>query len=173
MFAAAAPFAFGEAHIGLDPADDIDALLLNDTFEPGVLNPGIDQALFSLSSFSPNTLTSGTGVFSPGDILFTDFMGDFSLWAFASDIGLRDDDELNALTVPEPAGWLAAVHPHRRCRLGAGAERLKCETGHPTGRPVSRFLPHCEAEPCFGVAGPSSRLVSGSLRSRPIRTSLP
>lgn len=107
-------FASGETHIGLLESDDIDALALYDVFEPGILNPGIDKALFSLSTFSPSTFTySGTsyvpgviGSLSPADVLLTDFTGGFSLWAAAGEIGLRSDDEVDALStraVPTPA----------------------------------------------------------------------
>lgn len=93
-------YADGETQIGLLPEDDLDALALWDVFEPGTLNPGIDKALFSISTFSASAFT----VVSPADILFTDFTGNFSLWASAADIGLRFDDEVDALdTVPEPA----------------------------------------------------------------------
>jgi hypothetical protein len=105
-------FASGELDIGLAPGDDLDALVLDDTFQPGVLNPGIDQALFSLSPFSPSafTLTGNpyapcvSEFLSPADICFTDFRGGFSPWAAAGEIGLRPDDNVDALdTVPEPA----------------------------------------------------------------------
>lgn len=97
-------YASGEVNIGLYPMDDLDALVLWDVYQPGILNPGIDMALFSLSTFSPNTFTAGTGIYSPADILFTDFRGSFAPWASAESIGLRPDDELNALdTVPEPS----------------------------------------------------------------------
>lgn len=97
-------YASGEVNIGLYPMDDLDALVLWDVYQPGILNPGIDMALFFLSTFSPNTFTAGTGIYSPADILFTDFRGSFALWASAESIGLRPDDELNALdTVPEPS----------------------------------------------------------------------
>ena len=98
--------------IGLDPFDDLDALVLLDVINPGVLDPRVDLALFSLSTFSSSAYTfSGNpyspgvkGFLSPADILFTDFTGSFSLWASASDIGLYSYDEVNALdTVPEPA----------------------------------------------------------------------
>lgn len=106
-------FAEGEMHIGLAPLDDLDALVLWDIYEPGVLNPGIDKALFSLSTFSPSTFTySGSdysfctaGQMSPGDICMTTFEGSYSPFVSAADLGLRDDDELNALdtvSVPEP-----------------------------------------------------------------------
>ena len=95
-------FADGFSDIGLQDTDDIDALALLDVFEPGVLNPGIDKALFSLSSFSDSLFTTG---FSSADILFTDFTGDFSQYVSASELGLDAFDELDALdtvNVPEP-----------------------------------------------------------------------
>jgi hypothetical protein len=108
-------FASGETHVGLDPLDDLDALALDDSFQPGVLNPGIDRALFSLSKFSPSAFTvtgnpyipGVAGSLSPGDILLTDFTGHYSLWASAAAIGLLETDELDGLaTVPEPASLL-------------------------------------------------------------------
>ena len=100
-------FADGLKDIGLFNEDDLDALILWDVFEPGVLNPRRDQALFSLSTFSPSAFTytgnpyiPGVQEFlSPADILFTDFTGDFSLWAKAEDIGLFPDDEVDALDI--------------------------------------------------------------------------
>jgi hypothetical protein len=93
----------GESQIGLDPGDDLDAL---------VFDAATNTALFSLSTFSPSTFTaSGTpyrpgvkGFLSPADILITRCTGSFSLWAAAADLGLRPDDNVDALdTVPEPA----------------------------------------------------------------------
>ncbi len=97
--------------LGFDPFDDLDALVLLDVLNNGIVNPGVDQALFSLSTFSPSTFTySGLnylpGVLehmSPSDILWTDFR-EWRLFAAAENLGLHADDELNALdTVPEPA----------------------------------------------------------------------
>lgn len=104
----ATAFASGEADIGLDPFDDLDALILDDQGTPGVLDPGLDTAYFSLSFFSPSTFTGGAGAFSPGDILVTDFTGGFGLYAPAAAIGLDPFDELNALSNPEP-GSLALL----------------------------------------------------------------
>jgi hypothetical protein len=97
-------YASGEDTMRLDPYDDIDAFVLLDFFNPGRLDPGLDLALFSLSKFSPSTWTGGSGPWSPGDILFTDFTGrPPTLWASAASIGLQRNDELDALdTVPEP-----------------------------------------------------------------------
>lgn len=118
-FSLANVFAYGEDHIGLDPLDDLDALALWDVVNPGRLDPGIDMALFSLSTFSPSAFTYSGNPYMPGlkyflspaDILFTDFQTEFlpgqkfTLWASAAEIGLRPDDELNALdtVVPEPS----------------------------------------------------------------------
>lgn len=109
-------FADGSTAIGLDLLDEIDALILWDVVNPGVLDPGVDQALFSLSPFSPSTFTGSGGLYvpgvpgflSPGDILYTDFSGEFSLWVPAAALGLRDDDNVNALAtiIPEPATTL-------------------------------------------------------------------
>jgi hypothetical protein len=110
-------YASGIGHIGLLPDDDLDALILLDLGTPGVLDPGIDQALFSLTSFSPSTFTfTGAvyvpglpGALSPSDVLFTDFTGSYSLFASAAELGLRPDDEMDALdtttaaAAPEPA----------------------------------------------------------------------
>ena len=122
-------YADGPTDIGIDALDDLDALILFDVTpdglggfipEPnGVLDPGLDQALFSLSSFSPSTFTFTGNPYNPGvkeflspaDILFTDFTGDFSLWASAPEIGLFPDDEVDALdtTVPEPSSPLSLL----------------------------------------------------------------
>ena len=56
-----ATYADGVNDIGLVDGDDIDALMLFDQVNPGVLDPGEDMALFSLSSFSPSVLTAGQG----------------------------------------------------------------------------------------------------------------
>lgn len=101
------------ADIGLDSSDDIDGLMLMDVDGDGVLNPGLDMALFSLNTFSPSAYTftgnsyapGVAGRLSPADVLFTDFTGSFSLFASAADLGLLPDDELDALSansVPEP-----------------------------------------------------------------------
>jgi hypothetical protein len=92
-------FAAGVRDIGLVLGDDIDALALEDRFEPGVLNPGIDRAWFSLTTFSASA--------GPADVLGTAFTGSFDVVYSAAEIGLRADDELNALdtVVPEPASY--------------------------------------------------------------------
>ena len=112
-------FASGVADIGLNDSDDIDALSFNDEYQPGVLNPGIDSAYFSLSAQSPSS--------GPADLLFTDFSGSFSLWKSAADLGLAPGTELDALSTPEPAsvfvwsflGLLGASISYRRCRARA------------------------------------------------------
>jgi hypothetical protein len=102
------PWALGEVHIGLNPLDDIDALALDDiSILPGVVNPG-DIALFSLSPFSPTVLAGTVG---PGDVLITFFDGSFSVFASANQMGLRLDDNLDALdvVVPEPSTFSLVV----------------------------------------------------------------
>lgn len=100
--------------IGLQVGDDIDALILIDILDGDldpIADPGIDIALFSLDQFSPSTFTfTGldyapciSGQLSPSDVCITDFTGGFGLWASALDLGLRPDDNLDALdTIPEP-----------------------------------------------------------------------
>ena len=102
--------------LGFDPFDDLDALVLFDFDNDGLVNPGTDRALFSLSTFSPSAFTY-TGLsynpgvlqhLSPADVLWTDFTN-WGLWASANELGLYEDDELNALdTIPEP-GLLALL----------------------------------------------------------------
>jgi hypothetical protein len=123
----------GVSEIGLLPGDDLDAL---------ILDVALNVALFSLSSFSPSTFTTTGNPYVPGlqrflspsDVLFTRFDGRFSLWAPAAALGLRPDDELDALDtipdIPEPAivslltsGWLAVVAYRRRLRRQASASR--------------------------------------------------
>lgn len=115
-------FALGELNMGLDAMDDLDALVLCDVNLNGVLNPGVDLALFSLSTFSPSAFTTSglsyapgvKGRLSPADVLFTDFTGGFTLWAPAGALGLLPDDELDALdtilvgpkVVPEPGSFV-------------------------------------------------------------------
>ncbi|MDJ0729135.1 MAG: trypsin-like serine protease [Crocosphaera sp.] len=117
-------YADGVLDIKLLPGDILDALALSDIggfgFGPsgnapnGILNPGADEALFSLVEDSPSLLNFGV---SPGDVFYTDFIRPFnpllrwteggSLYARHDEIGLEFDDELNALdikpSVPEPS----------------------------------------------------------------------
>jgi hypothetical protein len=104
--------------MGLDPGDGIDGLVLHVANLDQVGDPGIDMALFSLDPFSPDTFTfTGLpympcvpGRMSPADVCFTDFTGTFSLWASAADLGLRPDDNIDALaTIPEPSTVLLVV----------------------------------------------------------------
>jgi len=108
--------------MGLQAGDDLDALaLLEDGELDEVADEGEDKALFSLSSFSPTVIGGGI---SPGDVLITDFKGSFTVWKNAAAIGLRDDDELDALdTIPEPATLLLFVAGIVFCRVGRSRER--------------------------------------------------
>ncbi|MFO0967744.1 MAG: hypothetical protein U0793_19455 [Gemmataceae bacterium] len=123
------------ADIGLNILDDIDGLVLLDRGRPGILDPGVDLALFSLSTFSNSVLPPNSFV-SSADILFTDFQGSYSVFASAADLGLRPDDELNALAtdiVPEPAslllwiGLAAAGVGIVLSQRGLGVTRLRAE----------------------------------------------
>lgn len=122
-------FADGVLDIGLDADDDIDGFALWDVVNPGQLDPGLDLMLFSLSPFSPNTLTSGWGgIYSPADVFFTDFTGSFSVRFSAASLGLNPDDNLDGLDteiVPEPStlallGLAAATALARRATRRRG-----------------------------------------------------
>jgi len=102
-------YADGVVDIGLQLQDDLDALILSDVrsdgslWPDGILDPGLDEALFSLAFGSPSL----GALFAPGDIFYTDFTGSFSLWITYTQLGLLATDELNALDtvpcIPEPA----------------------------------------------------------------------
>lgn len=73
--------------------DSIDALVVWDYGIPGVLEPVIDFALFSLAPGSA-TLTALQAAGVPADagsIFFTDFTGVFAIYAFSSDLGLTNN----------------------------------------------------------------------------------
>jgi len=101
------------AMMGLQPNDGIDGLVLWSQNLGQVADPGIDMALFSVDPFSPDAFTETglnyipcvPGHMSPADVCFTNFTGSFSLWASAGALGLRPDDNVDALaTIPEPGG---------------------------------------------------------------------
>lgn len=75
--------------LGLDlqgpNTDDVDALILFDNGTVGVLDPGIDFALFSLSPGS-QSLTSHQ--ITAADLFFTDFKGSFTIFAPDETFGL-------------------------------------------------------------------------------------
>jgi hypothetical protein len=120
-------YALGETHMALLAGDDIDALALDDRVNPGVLDPGIDRALFSLSRASPTVLGGGA---SAADVLFTDFTGSFLVHRSAAGLGLRAEDDVDALdTVPEPSSFLllasglgALAARSRARRMGRGGD---------------------------------------------------
>jgi hypothetical protein len=124
-FAAATKYADGVDHVGLFNGDVIDALVLSDVtplfsdpfFLPltnGAVNPGLDEALFSLAPGSPTLTTFG---YSPADVFYTDFQTVFAaddlmdykykVFATAAQLGLLPGDNLDALdiflAVPEPS----------------------------------------------------------------------
>ncbi len=92
----------GATAIGLTTNDDIDALEVFDGGAIGEFDTG-DTILFSLTPNSPTLAALG---FSAADVLAFN-AGDTgpSLFASASSLGLKADDDLNALsvrTIPEP-----------------------------------------------------------------------
>ncbi len=82
------------AAMGLDSfgpnSDSVDALCVWDYGTPGVMDPGLDYACFSLAPGSA-TLTNLQFMgyrASAGDILFTDFQGFFYIYVYDTDIGV-------------------------------------------------------------------------------------
>jgi hypothetical protein len=126
------------AQMGFSSGSDLDALVLIDRDRRGgPAQPFIDEALFSLSSFSPDTFTfTGNsyvpgllGSLSPADVLYTNFDGTFSLFASAEQLGLLPDDELDALdtAVPGPLpifGVTTAFAYSRKLRRRQRSTRL-------------------------------------------------
>ncbi len=126
-------FADGQTAIGLRSGDEIDALMLLDRGTLGQLDPGLDEAVFSLSPISPSTFTASGMAYDPGmdlqsspaDLLRTDFTGGSSLFLPAAALGLFPADNVDALAVPESAvalTWAAlgvailGIHASRRLR---------------------------------------------------------
>jgi hypothetical protein len=119
--------------VGTPFSDSVDALVMWDNGIPGVLEPGLDYALFSLGPGSAS-LGALAGLINDSDVLFSDFTGLFALYASAGALGLIGDpaggfiprpavgplvgiDGLDALDVvpviPEPASvalaaWISA-----------------------------------------------------------------
>ncbi|MBM3235288.1 PEP-CTERM sorting domain-containing protein [Candidatus Poribacteria bacterium] len=100
--------------IGLVPGDDLDALVLSDAGTSLYLDPGVDEALFSLapgspSLYGPDGIPGTADDWSPGDVFYTNFTGGFGLYASHDYLGLEFGDNLNALDIkatPEPASML-------------------------------------------------------------------
>lgn len=107
-------FADGMADIQLLFGDALDALVLSDVGAIGLLDRGLDEALFSLDPLSTSILALGA---NPADVYYTDFLRPWnprldwklggSLFASAAALGLLTTDNLNALDImratPEPA----------------------------------------------------------------------
>jgi hypothetical protein len=101
----------------LDPGDEIDGLVLLDSGTIGLLDPGIDVGLFSISAFSPDSTLLG-GSLDPSAVYLTRFDDTPPiLFASAASLGLRPDDELHALAtsdmvitdLPEPRMWILTL----------------------------------------------------------------
>jgi plastocyanin len=84
--------------LGLLPTplgDDIDALVVFDDGD-GVLEPGIDTILFSLTRDSPSL---NQGPYSPADIFISRGYGVFDLFAAAGSLGLAFSDNVDCLEI--------------------------------------------------------------------------
>lgn len=99
----AAKVAFSLAgNVGLLAGDDIDALVMWDRGAIGVMNPGLDIAVFSLTPGSPSR-AGADGVlgtaddFSPGDLLVTDFAGFFCIYTRPGQLGMLATDNIDGL----------------------------------------------------------------------------
>ena len=99
--AARVPFS-AAANIGLIPGNDIDALVMWDRGAIGVMNPGMDIAVFSLTPGSP-AMAGADGVlgtaddFSPGDLFVTSFNGFFCLYTRPGQLGMLATDNIDGL----------------------------------------------------------------------------
>ncbi|MEO1573542.1 MAG: hypothetical protein AAFU65_01125 [Pseudomonadota bacterium] len=101
VFCGLIPFA-STASLGLNFGDVIDGLVMFDTAPQGSAGcggpgaqPGVDGVLFSLAQGSPSLFQTGR---SPGDVFFSDFSGNFGVFASAAQLGLA----------PNPGGSAAA-----------------------------------------------------------------
>jgi hypothetical protein len=114
--------------VGTPFSDSVDALVMWDNGIPGVLEPGLDYALFSLGTGSAS-LGALAGLVNDSDVLFTDFTGVFAVYATAASLGLIGDpaggffprpfaglagpfdglDALDVVPIPEPASLALAA----------------------------------------------------------------
>ena len=113
--ASAVVFANGVTDIGLALGDDIDALVLLDLKDRGEVTPFADRAFFSLAPGSPTLVTNG---YSAADIFYTNFDGDFVREFLASDLGLLETDDVDALEI-QPGAYVP--EPHTLALVGTGA----------------------------------------------------
>lgn len=84
------------AQIGLQPGDNLDALVMWDRGVLGAPDPLLDFALFSLAPGSPTLAAFGL---SPAMILVTDFNGTFCPFVGPGQLGMQVADNLDGLDV--------------------------------------------------------------------------
>lgn len=84
------------AQVGLQPGDDIDALVMWDRGAIGAVDPGADFALFSLAPGSP---TLGMFGLSPAMIFVSDFTGAICPFVGPGQLGLVIPDNIDGLDV--------------------------------------------------------------------------
>ena len=91
--------------LGLNPqADELDALAVWDSGAIGMVDPGLDIALFSLAPGSmyldgPDGIPGTADDLSPADIFVTDFTGFNLLYMSANALGMLFTDNIDALDV--------------------------------------------------------------------------
>lgn len=90
--------------MGLNAADNVDALVIWDRGETGVLDPGVDLALFSLGRGSvtlagPDGISGTADDFSPADIFVTAFTNTFCIYTRPGQLDMRFQDNVDALDV--------------------------------------------------------------------------
>jgi hypothetical protein len=88
--------------------DDLDAVAVSDVGLLGVLDPGLDEALFSLHPgsdsvrFGPDGVPGTGDEVSAADVFYTRFLGNYFLYASSGTLGLLFSDNVNAIDI-QPA----------------------------------------------------------------------
>lgn len=106
--AAFATFA-ADWRLGLNANNNVDALVIWDRTQIGIVDPGVDLALFSLAPGSaalagPDGVAGTADDFSAADIFVTGFTNTFCLYTRFGQLGMRFQDNVDALDALHPAG---------------------------------------------------------------------
>ena len=92
--------------LGLQWADDIDAMIVIDADDPFLFNPENDQVIFSLAPGSPSLAAP----FGPGDLFVSTDTGTFEPYCPANNLGLYSSDNVNLLDSVVCDDVLPSVH---------------------------------------------------------------